>query len=194
MKIKFLKTMFLLALGTSVLTSCVGDDDYVIPTVYEYAYSDGFETSWADWTKYSVTGAQEWQLDTNYGVGGSNCAKMSGYAGTNNVNEDWLISPAFDLSELTSAALSFKTASKFSGNPLEVKVSSDYAGGDPNTATWTDLSATLDLDTNNYNWTGSGIIDISSFAGGNVYVAFKYTSTSSASTTWEVDNVKIIKN
>ena len=194
MKNNFLKSIFLLALSTSALTSCVGDDDYATPTVYEYAYTDGFETNWADWTKYSVTGAQTWQLDTQYGFNNSNCAKMSGFAGTNNVNEDWLISPAFDLSELTSAALTFKTASKFSGNVLEVKISSDYAGGNPNDATWMDLAATLDLDTSNYKWTGSGIIDISSFAGGNVYVAFKYTSTSSASTTWEVDDVKIIKN
>lgn len=193
MKIKFLKTMFLLVLGSSALTSCVGDDDYVIPTVYEYAFTDGFETSWADWTKYSVTGAQTWQLDTQYGVDGTNCAKMSGYAGTNNANEDWLISPAIDLSELTTAALSFKTASKFTGNVLEVKISSDYAGGNPNDATWTNLSATLD-NSNAYTWTGSGKIDISSFVGGNVYVAFKYTSTSTASMTWEVDNVKIIKN
>lgn len=184
--------MFLLVLGTSALTSCVGDDDYVIPTVYEYAFTDGFETSWADWTKYSATGAQTWQLDTQYGNPG-NCAKMSGYAGGNNANEDWLISPQIDLSGLTAASLSFQTASRFTGNVLEIKISSDYAGGDPNTATWTDLSATLDA-SNAYTWTNSGNIDISSFAGGNVYVAFKYTSTSSASMTWEVDNVKITKN
>jgi len=192
MKIKFLKTMFLLVLGTSALTSCVGDDDDVIPTVYEYAFTDGFETSWADWTKYSATGAQTWQLDTQYGNPG-NCAKMSGYAGGNNANEDWLISPQIDLSGLTVASLSFQTASKFTGNVLEIKISSDYAGGDPNTATWTDLSATLDA-SNAYTWTNSGNIDISSFAGGNVHIAFKYTSTSSASMTWEVDNVKITKN
>lgn len=45
MKIKFLKTIFLLALSASTLTSCVGDDDYVIPTVYTYAFNEGFETS-----------------------------------------------------------------------------------------------------------------------------------------------------
>ena len=192
MKIKFLKTMFLLVLGTSTLTSGVGDDDYVIPTVYEYAFTDGFETSWADWTKYSATGAQEWQLDTQYGNPG-NCAKMSGYAGTNNANEDWLISPSIDLSGLTAASLSFQTASRFTGNVLEIKISSDYTSGNPNGATWTDLTAILDA-SNSYTWTNSGNIDISSFVGGNVRVAFKYTSTSSASMTWEVDNVKITKN
>ncbi|WP_288985009.1 choice-of-anchor J domain-containing protein [uncultured Flavobacterium sp.] len=192
MKIKFLKTIFLLGLVSSTLTSCVGDDDYVIPTVYEYAFTDGFETNWADWTLHSAAGAQVWQLDTQYGNPG-NCAKMSGYAGGNNVNEDWLISPEIDLSELTAASLSFQTASKFTGNVLEIKISSDYAGGDPNSATWTNLSATLDA-SNSYTWTNSGNIDISSFVGGNVHVAFKYTSTSSASMTWEVDNVKIVKN
>lgn len=192
MKIKFLKIIFLLGLVSSTLTSCVGDDDYVIPTVYEYAFTDGFETNWADWTLHSATGAQVWQLDTQYGNPG-NCAKMSGYAGGNNVNEDWLISPEIDLSELTAASLSFQTASKFTGNVLEIKISSDYAGGDPNSATWTNLSATLDA-SNAYTWTNSGNIDISSFVGGSVHVAFKYTSTSSASMTWEVDNVKIVKN
>ena len=44
MKIKFLKTIFLLGLVTSSLTSCVGDDDYVIPTVNEYAFKEGFES------------------------------------------------------------------------------------------------------------------------------------------------------
>lgn len=189
---KFIKSLMLIAFTSTILVSCVKDDDYDIPTVYEYLFTDGFETSWADWTKYSVTGAQEWQLDTQYGNPG-NCAKISGYASGNNVNEDWLISPAIDLSTTNSATLSFQTASKFTGNVLEIKISTDYTTGDPNNATWTDLSATLDA-SNNYTWTNSGAIDISSFTGGDVYVAFKYTSTSSASMTWEVDNVKILKN
>jgi hypothetical protein len=194
MKIKFFKIIFLLALTSSVTISCVGDDDYAIPTVKDYIFTEGFTNNWSDWTKYSVTGDQVWQLDTQFGNPGS-CAKMSGFAnGSNNVNEDWLISPVIDLTNETSATLSFQTASKFSGNLLEVKISSDYSGDNPNDATWTNLSAVLDTDTSNYIWTNSGNIDISSFAGENVYLAFKYTSTSTASTTWEVDNIKITKN
>ena len=117
MKIKFLKTMFLLVLSTSALTSCVGDDDYVIPTLNVPLFSEGFETNWNDWTKISVTGAQEWRLDTQFGNPGS-CAVMSGFAsGSNNVNEDWLISPEIDLSSVEGAMLTFQTASRFSGNP-----------------------------------------------------------------------------
>ena len=200
MKNNFLKSIFLLALSTSALTSCVGDDDYVIPTLNVPLYRDGFESSWDNWTKVSVTGAQEWRLDTQFGstLGGSidrNCAVMSGFAsGSNNVNEDWLISPEIDLSSVEGAVLTFQTASRFSGNPLEIKISTDYTTGNPNAATWTNLSATLDTNTAAYVWTNSGNIDISSFVGGNVRIAFRYTSTSSASTTWEVDNILILKN
>lgn len=190
---KNIKSLLLSTVACLSLVSCVKDDDYAIPTIYEYLYKDGFETSWTDWTKVSVTGAQEWQLDTQYGNPG-NCAKMSGFASGNNVNEDWLISPVIDLSSVDGALLSFQTASKFSGNPLEVKISTDYTSGDPTSATWTDVSGNLDLDTSNYVWTNSGNIDISSFTGTNVRLAFKYTSTSSASTTWEIDNIKILKN
>ena len=194
MKNNFLKSIFLLALSTSALTSCVGDDDYVIPTLNVPLFSEGFESNWNDWTKISVTGAQEWRLDTQFGNPGS-CAVMSGFAsGSNNVNEDWLISPEIDLSSVEGAMLTFQTASRFSGNPLEIKISTDYTTGNPNAATWTNLSATLDTNTAAYGWTNSGDIDISTFVGGNVRIAFRYTSTSSASTTWEVDNILILKN
>lgn len=191
---KIIKSVVLIT-SMLIATSCIKDDDFAIPTVYEYLFNDGFETNWDNWTKYSVSGDQVWQLDTQYGNPG-NCAKISGYlSGSNYTNEDWLISPAIDLSSVSAVNLSFQTASRFSGNLLEIKISSDYTGtGDPNNATWTDLTATLDTDTSAYTWTGSGNIDISSFSGGNIYLAFKYTSTTSASTTWEVDNVKITKN
>ncbi len=189
---KVIKSILILSVALT-FSSCVSEDDFAIPTLRVPVFEDGFETTWESWTKYSVTGAQVWQLDTQYGNPG-NCAKMSGYAGSNNENEDWLISPAIDLSNETSAMLSFQTASStHSGNNIEVKISTNYAGGNPYDATWTNISAVLDTSSQSYNWTNSGSIDISSFVGGNVFVAFKYTSTNSAAKTWEVDNVKILK-
>ncbi|WP_333807674.1 choice-of-anchor J domain-containing protein [Flavobacterium sp.] len=193
MKNNLLKSIFLLATTSVVLTSCVQDDDFAIPTINIPIFSDSFETSWDDWTKVNVTGAQEWRLDTQFGNPG-NCAVMSGFAGGNNVNEDWLISPEIDLTNVSGAKLTFQTASRFAGNLLQIKISSDYTTGNPNAATWTNLSATLDTNTASYVWTNSGNIDISSFAGENVRIAFVYTSTSTASTTWEVDNILILKN
>jgi Domain of unknown function (DUF5017) len=87
---------------------------------------------------------------------------------------------------------------KFTGPSIKVLISNNYSGtGDPNLATWTDLSTGINLSTGNYVWANSGSINISSFTGaGNsaVYVAFKYTSTVAESSTWEIDNVKIIPN
>lgn len=154
-------------------------------------FEETFSTNFSNWIKYSVTGAQIWSLDTQYGNPGS-CAKMSGYSSGNQTNEDWLISPSIDLSGVSSATLKFQTASKFAGNVLEAKISSNYSGaGDPNLATWTNLTATYDTNTGSYIWTNSGGINISAFTGGNIRIAFKYTSTTAAASTWEVDNVKI---
>ena len=65
--------------------------------------------------------------------------------------------------------------------------------GDPNSdGSWSLLTANLDTDSSSWSsWTDSGNVDLSSYAGGNVYIAFKYTSTASASATYEIDNVLV---
>lgn len=162
------------------------NDRYVPQTFFE----DGFEDDWTIWTKYSVVGAQEWDWGTNGYGNPDNYAKCSGYSSGNHDNDDWLISPSIDLTTATEAMLSFDTAKNYSGNDLEIYVSSDYDGSSaPNTATWTQVTG--NLSTGGWDWVGSGNIDVSSFVGGDLYVGFRYTSTTSASSTWEVDNVKV---
>jgi hypothetical protein len=95
--------------------------------------------------------------------------------------------------------LSFDNAYKFTGDPIVVLVSKNYSGtGSPYAAgvTWTPLTGAA-LSAGNYVWTNSGNLSLSSFVGaGNstVYVAFKYTSSTTAASTWEIDNVKILGN
>jgi hypothetical protein len=166
-------------------------------TTTDVLLNEGFDelTSINAWSTFSLTGAQVWTYSATFGNPGG-MMKMSGYATANNANEDWLITPSQNLSLLSNAILSFDNAYKFSGNPIQVFISSDYPGtGNPNFATWTPLTATLSA--GNFIWTSSGSIDISAFTGvGNeyVYIAFRYTSTTSAAPTWEIDNVKIITN
>lgn len=186
-----------------VLTRYNGDYQFMIRTENDVQLSSPrivpiFEETFANfsaWTKYSVSGAQVWTVDLTYGNPGA-CAKMSGFASNvNNVNEDWLISPSINLSALTSATLTFDNVCKFAGNDIEVFISSNYSGsGAPSAATWTPLSGNLDTNiSGSYVWKPSGPINISAFTGnGNVRIAFKYTSTATASKTWEVDNVKVI--
>lgn len=150
--------------------------------------SQDFSAGFGDWETVSVIGDQAWYIDT-YG-NPAPCATMKGYDGSNqNENEDWLISPAFNSNEHESLILNFESASGYSGNDIEVLISTDYdGGGNPGGANWTALTATL---SNSWTWISSGDIDISNYKGDEVYVAFKYTSTSSSGKTWEIDNIAI---
>jgi hypothetical protein len=160
--------------------------------------NETFDGGIASWTAFSVTGAEVWTHSTTFGNPGS-MAKMSGFATINRANEDWLISPVQNLSKLTTATLNFDNAYKFAGDPIVVLVSRNYSGtGSPYAAgvTWTTLTGAT-LSSGNYVWANSGNLSLNSFAGaGNstVYVAFKYTSSTTAASTWEVDNVKVLGN
>ena len=156
-------------------------------------FADDFSSNnFNNWTIVNVTGEQEWEI-TPYGNPAPS-AKISGFAGGSNVNEDWLITNTIDLSSLSTVTLNFQSVVRYNGPSLEVYASSDYSGGNPNSdGTWTELSVTLDTDTSSWvTWTDSGNVDLSSYAGGNVYIAFKYVSTSSGSATYEIDNVLLI--
>ena len=152
-------------------------------------FAENFETNFTTWTVFSVTGSQVWSHNSSGNPG--YCAAMSGYSsGSTSENEDWLITPAIDLSEVSSAVLAFQTAKKYSGNELEVYMCTDYLGGDPNdSGSWVPLSVTLS--SGDWDWTDSGTVDVSAAAGENLFVAFKYTCTGSSSATYKVDNVKV---
>jgi hypothetical protein len=155
-------------------------------------FEDSFSSGTLDkWTTYSVVGAQTWYYNT-FG-NPSDSATMSGYSSGNQVNEDWLISKPIDLSGVTAAILTFQSVKRYAGNDMEVYMATTYSGGDPNTdGDWVQLNATFDTNINTYaSWTDSGDVDVSAAAGGNLYIGFKYTSTTSASSTYEIDNVKV---
>ncbi len=142
-----------------------------------------FATDLEDWTAVSVMGdeqvwAQESYQDYTY-------AAMSGYAGGSVPNEDWLISP--DMTIYSDMVLSFRSAYNFNGPTLELFYSTDYTGGDPNTVTWTPLSATWS--DGSFHWVASGNINLPHEAG--LRIAFKYTSTDTQSSKWEVTDVLV---
>ena len=155
-------------------------------------FYDNFSGSLNNWHVKSVQGEQGWEI-TPYGNPAPS-AKMSGFSGGSNVNEDWLITTTIDLSSVTTASLTFQSVVRYNGPSLTVHMSSDYNGGDPTSdGNWTELSVTLDTDTDSWSsWTDSGNIDLSSVTGGNVYIAFKYVSTTSGSATYEIDNVLVM--
>ena len=141
--------------------------------------------------RISVIGDQVWDRENTFGVENTPCARISGFVSPNSYeNEDWLISPALVLDNYINEVIIFKTAKNYTGNDLELKISTDYdGGGDPTTGTWTSLNYTMSP--GSWTWTNSGEINLTGFNGTAVYVAFLFTSTETESATWEVDDIVI---
>ena len=121
----------------------------------------------------------------------ANGVQVNGFAGGTNVpNTDWLISPSFNLTNTTFPLLSFWSRTQFNGEPLELKVSTDYAGGDPSLATWIDINGKFPGETSNI-WTLSENINLTAFKGANVHFAFVYHSSSDDGARWTLDDITI---
>ncbi len=145
--------------------------------------SDGFR-------QYSVRGPLVWEATT---FGNTlNGLQMNGFFnGSNQLNEDWLILPPFDLSATNFPLLSFLSRTKFNGDPLQLKISTDYPGfGDPNNSNWTDLNGKFPNETSDI-WNQSNNIDLSAFKQSNVYVAFVYQSSQDDGARWTLDDIRI---
>jgi hypothetical protein len=154
-------------------------------------YTD-FNDNWGGWTPVSLVGEQTWRRDNEYGIENTPCALMSGFSGGAVENEDWLISPALNLSASTDEVVRFYSATNYDGPALQFLISTDYNGtGNPNDFTWTDLSGLVTWSPGGFDWTLSGDIDISGYADENVYLAFLYFSTTAGAANWEIDNVKV---
>ncbi|HRW27952.1 MAG TPA: choice-of-anchor J domain-containing protein, partial [Bacteroidales bacterium] len=147
--------------------------------------------SLAPFTQVNITGEQIWAQGS---FNSDTYAKINGYTTVANENEDWLISPAVNVSAAESVILSFITAMEHSGGSLKVMISSDFSGTysatDIADATWTDITSNFAFSSGSYAWTSSGDYSLDAYTG-EVYIAFVYTSTSEGAATWEVDNVRI---
>jgi hypothetical protein len=150
-------------------------------------------------TQYSATGSQVWDCtpygrDPNAPNGTAEFPsgiQINGYDGETNVpNVDWLISPRLDLTGTTYPLLSFWSRTAFNGQPLQLKISTDYTGGNPEGATWTDLNGKFPTEGSNV-WTLSEHINLSAFKGTNVHLAFVYTSSSEDGARWTLDDISL---
>lgn len=115
--------------------------------------------------------------------------KASAYINdTKYASESWLVSPLVDLSQATTATLTFDHAHNYAGTAEEeftlwaTETSADN---------WQQL--TIDKYGSGFKFT-TATIDLSAYAGKTIKFAFKYISTNSAAGTWEIKNVKVIAN
>ena len=155
------------------------------PTPGTQIFSESFASGQGAFTIQDVVLPSEltyiWQYASNY-----SCMKASAYVGQAYNAESWLVSPAINLSGVSSAKLSFSQAVNYASpqGVLSVMISTDY-NGDVTTATWNVLN--FDQWPAGNNWTFiTSSADLTPYVGQNVIIAFKYTSTTNASATWEV--------
>ena len=158
------------------------------------SFSDQSITS-GGWTTQVVTGTFDWST-SDQGSSGDFYGMMSNYTSPGNVtSEAWLISPSFDFSGSTAPVFDFRNAYNFSGNTLEVLVSTNYDGTSaPSTAVWTPLS--VQLSAGGFGWVNAsdapnGPVDLTPYLVNNVYIAFKYTGSNTSGSTWEIDDIEI---
>ena len=160
------------------------------PTPGETIFTETFANGQGDFTIQDVELAglsYVWNYMTSY-----HCMKANGYYQGAHATESWLVSPQIDLTNVSNATLKFDHAVAFASaeGSFFVMASTNYAG-DVTTATWTELNIGSWPEPNS-SWVFEGAsADMSSFAGQNVTIAFKYTSTTDVCPAWEVKNVVV---
>ena len=73
-------------------------------------------------------------------------------------------------------------------------ISTDYSSGDPTAATWTDLSSSVDFDTDEASWTSSTCssnIDITAHKSSTTTIAIVYEGSNSDGAVWQIDDILI---
>ena len=150
--------------------------------------SEALTSTLGTFTTQETVGNYPWEIATQY-----QCAKVTGYNGVANAAESWMVSKSFDFSKETAAYVSFDYVIAYESDDIKnchkVVFSNDYAG-DVATATWIEI---------NYSPTKSGVWTLENtgkiavpeemYGKENVVVAFKYTSSTTSASTWEVANV-----
>lgn len=157
-----------------------------VDAILDVKFTDGL----GNFTTYNVLGEQVWSSDSKYG------AKMSGFAGgASHANEDWLISPALDLSGKSGVVITFEHAIN-KGNVANLKtnhtllMSDNYSEGNPQSATWQEVPITVYPDGTSWTYVSSGDIVVpAEYLKANVRFAFKYMCSDRESATWEMKNL-----
>ena len=151
-----------------------------------YPYSESFAESQGNFTIDNVSLPSEltyvWQYSTynNEGYMKASAFKSS----TNYAAESWLISPVVDMSSAVKPVLSFMTVARFGSNE-NLTLWAREKGGD-----WAQLSFSNYGTGNDWNFV-SNTVDLSAYAGKTLQFAYKYVSTDTGASTWEIKNVEV---
>lgn len=141
-----------------------------------------------------------WVYSANYGMKGSGYANSEPHA-----VESWVITPLISMKKAVKPVFNFDQAINYGPTELEermgecsVLISTDYAG-DATKCTWEPIEYVSDADgkllypeTNSWSFVNSGDIDLSKYAGKEIYIGFRYkTNEGQTCATWEFKNLLV---
>jgi hypothetical protein len=152
-------------------------------------FEETFDSGVSNFQTFSASGTKAWAASS---YGQDFYMKISGYQ---EVNEDWLISPAIDLKGQVDVVLKLSQAAKYVNgqwNQITVNISTDYDGSNVATATWTPLTINTKPSGSDYVFVESEGVDLSNWKGQKIYIGFKYVSDLANAATWEINNVKVL--
>lgn len=149
-------------------------------------FAQDFKTGLGDFTEMKVKGVVSWLPDSKYGV------KINGYQKSGEM-DNWLVSPAFDLSDAESATLTFRHNLYFDNSDglyeqyQTLWYTNSYTDGDtPDEAMWTQIQIP--------NWaiksyTNNTLTIPAEYLKANFRFAFRYTAPNGTiANYWEIDN------
>jgi len=156
------------------------------------SFSNNAEILISGWQNIAQYGDRNWQAKY---FSSNTYAQATGYGSGLSSMVTWLITQPVTIS--AQKILSFETAKAYwahtgTHQPLEVFYSTDYTGRNLLTATWIPISCRLAVKTDAYHtFYSSGNINLPVQAGKSCSIAFRYTGSSTESTSYRVDNIVI---
>ena len=161
----------------------------------EQSAGTGMAVNIEGWTNVNVNGGTRvWEVrefDNN------KYAQTSAFNSNENPYEVWLVTPGLILPNGSTPTLTFTTNDGFNnGTALTVKISTNFSG-DVNAASWTNLNPIISSgNTGGYgdDFTPSGDVDLSAYAGQVVYIAYQYLGGSNGiTTTYQIDDISVVE-
>ena len=163
------------------------------PEIGEALFAETFTSSLGEFTTQQTVGNFAWKFEEYNGKGYAN---VSGYDGSSQDAESWLISPAINFSGINAAYISFdyvinKGDASLAAANHKVVVTDNFTG-DVATTSWTEVAfGAYNDSTWGFKSTGNIALPEVIMNKPSVVVAFKYNSTTANSSTWEMNNLVI---
>ena len=156
------------------------------------SFSNNAEILISGWQNIAQYGDRNWQAKY---FSPNTYAQATGYGSGLSSMVTWLITQPVTIS--SQKVLSFETAKAYwahtgTHQPMEVYYSTDYTGKNLVTATWIPITCTLaGKNDTDHTFYSSGNINLPVEAGKSCVIAFKYTGSSTESTSYRIDNIVV---